>query len=548
MDELEGGAVEDDAILVEDEKFGAVVDAVVGDSLDLSGSGVDVVHRESEGVLEAVGDEQRGGVGDVALLDDEVDDGGGGDGVEAAGGGVVEDEVGLGDDGAGDGDAAAHAAGELGRELVDGLGELDELEDLSDAVADIFFGDVGLKKTVTDVVFDREGVEEGRLLEDHADAGAELVEIVFGHGGDILTEDADGAGVGLEEAVGELHEYGFATACWAKNDAGFGRLDSEGDVAEDYLFVEGEGDVLEGDDGLAGGRKNCGGLGQGLGHGVFGEKLAAEDADHESGDEEVDDDDEDRGDDDGLGGGFADALGATGGVETEVTSYGGDDEAGEERFGQALDYVPADQATVGAVQVGVGVEADDGDGDEGAASDAAGVGEDGEEEEHEDGGDEARGDELADGVGAEGSHGVYLLGDLHGAELGGDAGGVAAGDHEAGEDGAELLDHGEGDEGAGFGLGAEGVEGGGGLERKDAAGEETGEDDDGHGAYADGIHLGIDLVPINGARKKIRDGAPDEDGVLLDGSDLLFDVEIWRDEGHCVMWLNLSDAGCELTT
>ena len=84
--------------------------------------GVEAVHGEGEGVLEAVGDEERGGVGDVALLDDEFDDGGGGDGVEAAGGGVVEDEVGFGDDGAGDGDAAAHASGELGGELVDGAG------------------------------------------------------------------------------------------------------------------------------------------------------------------------------------------------------------------------------------------------------------------------------------------------------------------------------------------------------------------------------------------------------------------------------------------
>ena len=83
---------------------------------------------EGEGVLQAMGDEQGGGVGDVALLDDELDDGGGGDGVEAAGGGVVEDEVGVGDDGAGDGDAAAHAAGELGGEFGDGVFELDELE------------------------------------------------------------------------------------------------------------------------------------------------------------------------------------------------------------------------------------------------------------------------------------------------------------------------------------------------------------------------------------------------------------------------------------
>ena len=72
--------------------------------------------------------------------------------------------------------------------------------------------------------------------------------------------------------------------------------------------------------------------------------LASEDADHEAGDEEVDDDDEDGGDDDGLGGGSADALGSAGGFEAEVAADGGDDEAGEEGLGEALDDVSVDQA------------------------------------------------------------------------------------------------------------------------------------------------------------------------------------------------------------
>jgi hypothetical protein len=328
VDELERGAVEDDVGVVEDEEAGGGVDLVVGEALDLASVGVEAVHGEGEGVLEAVGDEERGSVGCIALLDDEVDDGGGGDGIEAAGGGVVQDEVGLGDDGAGDGDAATHAAGELGWELVDGLGELDELEDLFGAGASFGLGDVLFFQAVGDVVFDGERVEEGGLLEDHADARAELVELVLGHGGDVFAEDADGAGVGLEEPVRELHENGFADAGGAEDDAGFGRLDGEGDVLEDYFFVEGDGDVLEGDDGLVGGGWGGFGLEEGLEHGL-GHALAAEDADHELGDEEIDDDDEDGGDNDGLGGGLADALGAAGGLEAEVAADGGDDECGE---------------------------------------------------------------------------------------------------------------------------------------------------------------------------------------------------------------------------
>ena len=69
-------AVEDDLAFIQDEELGAVVDAVVGDGFYLAGLLVEAVSGEEEGVLQAVGDEQRGGVGDVALLDDELDDGG----------------------------------------------------------------------------------------------------------------------------------------------------------------------------------------------------------------------------------------------------------------------------------------------------------------------------------------------------------------------------------------------------------------------------------------------------------------------------------------
>ena len=54
-----------------------------------------------------------------------------------------------------------------------------------------------------------------------------------------------------------------------------------------------------------------------------------------------------------------------------------------------------------------------------------------------------------------------------------------AGDHQPGEDGAELLDHGERDESAGHVDGAELLERGSGLQREHAAGEEASEDNDG---------------------------------------------------------------------
>ena len=250
VDEFFGGAVEDYLAFVEDQEFGAVVDAVVGDLLDLFSLRIEAAAGEEVGVLNAMSDDERSSLGDVALFDDEVDDGGGGDGVEAAGGGVVEDEIGMGDDGAGDGDAAAHSSGEFGRDLIDGVFEGDELERFDDAAVDLLLGDVIFVKAVGDVVTDGEGVEEGRLLEDHADAAAEFEEVDFGHGGDVVAEDVDGSGVGLEEAVDELHEDGFAAACRAEDDAGFAALDGEGDVLEDGFDVEDDGNIVDDDDGL----------------------------------------------------------------------------------------------------------------------------------------------------------------------------------------------------------------------------------------------------------------------------------------------------------
>ena len=92
------------------EEGGAFVYSAIGQLFHLVGFLVEAVRGQHEGVLQAVRNEQGAGAGDVALLDDELDDGGGGDGVKAAGGRVVEHQLRVADDGARDGDAAAHAA------------------------------------------------------------------------------------------------------------------------------------------------------------------------------------------------------------------------------------------------------------------------------------------------------------------------------------------------------------------------------------------------------------------------------------------------------
>src|SRR5271154_3159119 len=97
--------------------------------------------------------------------------------------------------------------------------------------------------------------------------------------------------------------------------------------------------------------------------------LPPEDADHRAADDEVDDDDEDGGVDDSLGGRFTHALGAALCGHAEVAADGGDDESGEERFGEALDDVSVLECAVGVVEVRGGVETHEGDADQSTAGD-----------------------------------------------------------------------------------------------------------------------------------------------------------------------------------
>ena len=81
-------------------------------------------------------------------------------------------------------------------------------------------------------------------------------------------------------------------------------------------------------------------------------------------------------------------------------------------------------------------------GDGGAAEDPKKIGDDGEKEEHRDAGEDARGDQLAHRVDAEGTHGINLFGYDHGAEFTGHGGSIAAGNHDAGETGPKFANHG----------------------------------------------------------------------------------------------------------
>ncbi len=75
-----------------------------------------------------------------------------------------------------------------------------------------------------------------------------------------------------------------------------------------------------------------------------------------------------------------------------VAAHGGDNKPREERLREPLDDVAVLKCAVGVVEVRGGVEPHEGDADQSAAGNADCIGDDGEEEEHEDRGVESRSD------------------------------------------------------------------------------------------------------------------------------------------------------------
>src|SRR5579862_3129812 len=156
------------------------------------------------GEMRVVGDHE-GSFAELFLeFKDEVGHVGGHDGVDHGGGLVVEDSVGIFGEGAGDGDGALGASGQVGRILIGDFGDFEHVEKLVYASGELLRIHFVSFERKGDVFEDGEGVEEGAGLEDHGDAAAKVFELGFGEVGDVLAVDDDAAGVGLEEAEEEL--------------------------------------------------------------------------------------------------------------------------------------------------------------------------------------------------------------------------------------------------------------------------------------------------------------------------------------------------------
>src|ERR1700676_801710 len=183
-----------------------------------------------------MGSEHGGDAVNIAEAQDERDDGLRGDGIEAGGRRIVEHDRRLVDEGARDGDPAAHAAGQFRWKHIESVLEFDEAQDFADAAVDFLFGHFVFVEAVGDVVGYGHGVEERTLLKDKTDAAAEGQQVPLVHRGDWLVEDANAAGGRAHESGGQFEGEGFAGAGFAEEHQRFAVFYGEFHALENFAF------------------------------------------------------------------------------------------------------------------------------------------------------------------------------------------------------------------------------------------------------------------------------------------------------------------------
>jgi len=220
--------------------FAGAVEIDVDGAFDAAGAGGhdDDFVAHVDGFIDVVGDEDHGGAAVFPEAQDFILHAHAGEGVEGAEGFIEEEDFGVVDKGAGEGDALGHAAGELVGIRGGELFEADEAHEVVDFAA-FFAEDAAGDEAGFDVGADGEPGEEVRILEDEAAFGAGA-EDGFG-------ADEEFAGVGCVEAGDEAEEGGFAAAARADEGDEFAGGDGEGGVVEGvggFVAVFGAGEMF----------------------------------------------------------------------------------------------------------------------------------------------------------------------------------------------------------------------------------------------------------------------------------------------------------------
>src|SRR5262245_9181597 len=203
-----------------------------------------VDHRDPvgdvEGAADVMGHHDRGHVPLLLEAADQLADRVRRERVEAGRRLVVDHDLGLERDRAGQADALLHAARQLARELVLAALQVDPRQHLRHPRADASGRQIGgLAQRKGDVLPDRHRVEQRGSLEEKAglepDRAPFLVGLEARH---VAARDDDPAAVGSEQADEHAAQDGLAGAAAAQHDHRLARPDLEVDSAQDLVVAE----------------------------------------------------------------------------------------------------------------------------------------------------------------------------------------------------------------------------------------------------------------------------------------------------------------------
>ena len=210
--------------------------------------------------------------------------------------------------------------------------------------------------------------------------------------------------------------------------------------------------------------------------------------------------------------GSAVAARAARGVVAVVAAHQCDDEAEHRRLDQARADVPQLQEVQRVADIDGRVELQHPRGHQPAAGNANGVGHDGQQGHHQDAGQKARADQVAERVGRQGAHGVDLFGRAHGPDLGGDGRGDPSGQHQGRQHRPELAGDPQRHDLRHDLLGVEAPAAGIDVERQRRSGEHCCQADHRQGEIADLAELAPKLSEEQGRGDHGRYATPSEQG------------------------------------
>ena len=224
---------------------------------------------EAAGLAEEVRAEQNG----AAVLGreggQEVEDVAGRLWVEARRGLVEEKDVGLVQEGAGQGDALALTGREPLDAVVGAVGDAEALEQVAGLCRCLLRGEAAHTSDEDDVLEGGEALVEAGLLGHHARAPTDVVAV----GDRVEAEDAGAAAVGRQQAVEEANGRRLARPVGTEEGDDLAGVDVEGQAVEGLLGAEGDGQVL----GVDGGSHvhQCGGPGRATSSGRQASQMPA---------------------------------------------------------------------------------------------------------------------------------------------------------------------------------------------------------------------------------------------------------------------------------